>query len=170
MCACYSSEIVDRLASYTAKRVDAHNAKRNLHVDTNPVTAADIEVSCQAYWWANKMAEEEFFDHAYGDDRPSDQGENLAKSASWGRIHAELVPEIGWYDEEEPNYNYATGGSNGGVIGHFTQMVWRETTEIGCAERKIQRENAWNYTYSVCRYNPTGNWIGEYTEQVGDLK
>ena len=115
------------------------------------------------------MAVEEFFAHEDREDRDG-LGENLAMSASWGRIHAELVPEIGWYDEEEPNYNYATGGSNGGVIGHFTQMVWKETTEIGCAERTRQRDNGWTYTYSVCRYNPTGNWIGEYTEQVGDLK
>ena len=114
------------------------------------------------------MAVEEFFAHEDREGR-NGLGENLAYSASFGRIHSELVPEIGWYDEEEPNYNYATGTSNGGVIGHFTQMVWKDTEEIGCAERTRQRDDGWTYTYSVCRYNPTGNWIGEYTEQVGDL-
>ena len=109
------------------------------------------------------------WEHAPREIRPG-QGENLAYSASFG-MERELIPEIGWYDDEEPNYDYATGSSsNGGVIGHFTQMVWRETTEIGCAERKITRENGWDYTYSVCRYTPPGNWLGEYTEQVGDLK
>jgi len=33
---------------------------------------------------------------------------------------SEMTPEIGWYEEEEPHYNYRTGRSNGGVIGHFT--------------------------------------------------
>ena len=42
-------------------------------------------------------------------------------SGSWDAWQQRVyTPEIGWYDNEEPNYNYATGQSNGGVIGHFT--------------------------------------------------
>jgi hypothetical protein len=37
-----------------------------------------------------------------------------------------------WYSGEEPNYNYNTG-SGSGVIGHFTQVVWRSSTTVGCA-------------------------------------
>jgi hypothetical protein len=103
---------------YTAQRVDAHNAKRSLHVDTNPVTA-NLDIACQALFWADILAEEERWEHAPSEIRPN-QGENLAMSASFGMADNELIPEEGWYDEEEPNYNYATGSTNGGVIGHFT--------------------------------------------------
>ena len=24
-------------------------------------------------------------------------------------------------------------GFDGGVVGHYTQMIWRDTTEVGCA-------------------------------------
>lgn len=36
-----------------------------------------------------------------------------------------------WYSEIK-DYNFATGNSNGGAIGHFTQVVWKTTTKIGC--------------------------------------
>ena len=43
----------------------------------------------------------------------------------------------GWYTEEEVNYDYNTGTSkNGGVIGHFTQVVWKSSKQIGCALAK----------------------------------
>ena len=91
-------------------------------------------------------------------------------SGSWDAWQQRTyTPEIGWYDNEEPNYNYATGQSTGGVIGHFTQMVWKNSTELGCGERRIRRGNM-NYTYSTCRYSPPGNWRGQNTSQVGDLK
>jgi hypothetical protein len=31
-----------------------------------------------------------------------------------------------WYDEE-PDYNYENPGDSTGVVGHFTQMVWKNT-------------------------------------------
>ena len=42
--------------------------------------------------------------------------------------------------------------------GHFTQMVWKTTTEIGCAVGK--RKDIPGYIV-VCRYNPPGNVIGQ---------
>jgi hypothetical protein len=37
-----------------------------------------------------------------------------------------------WYDEvTNPGYNFETGGFSGGT-GHFTQLVWKGTTELGC--------------------------------------
>ena len=34
--------------------------------------------------------------------------------------------------------------------GHFTQMAWAETTEIGCAVQNCPNQGS----YLVCRYNP----------------
>lgn len=111
------------------------------------------------------MAVNDAWGHAPSSERP-DQGENLAMSGTTG-TPGELVPEIGWYDNEEIYYDYSTGdfistAPPNAQIGHFTQMVWDETTTIGCGESQIRRGN-WNYTYSVCRYSPPGNWWGQYT-------
>jgi hypothetical protein len=40
-------------------------------------------------------------------------------------------------------------------VGHYTQMVARRTTRVGCAIRSSR-----NWDYLVCRYNPPGNVDG----------
>ena len=73
----------------------------------------------------------------------------------------------GWYYKEEPNYNYSTGKSkNGGVIGHFTQVVWKSTTLIGCAVATGTYLAYQNSYYVCCNYFPAGNYIGEYVQNV----
>ena len=82
----------------------------------------------------------------------------------------EYIPEKGWYEGEIDYYDYETGdfvdnAPANAQIGHFTQMVWDDTTNIGCGESRIERDGWW-YLYSTCRYNPPGNFRGRYTEHV----
>ena len=41
--------------------------------------------------------------------------------------------ETMWYDDQIGNYRYSDGTSTGGDIYAFTQVIYDETTEIGCA-------------------------------------
>ena len=41
-------------------------------------------------------------------------------------------------------------------VGHYTQMVWKGTTRLGCAVRKGRK---WDFL--VCRYSPPGNVVGQ---------
>jgi len=63
-----------------------------------------------------------------------------------------------WY-EEKNIYDYA---SNSCIAGqdceHYTQLIWEETTEVGCGKAAIGTQNA---TVIVCQYNPPGNIAGE---------
>jgi hypothetical protein len=76
----------------------------------------------------------------------------------------------GWYDElTEGQYNYATGESdNFGVIGHFTQVVWKGSTYVGCGYNASCNNMFPGYynTAVVCRYGLPGNWVGEYQKNV----
>ncbi|ORY55850.1 SCP-like extracellular protein [Pseudomassariella vexata] len=84
-------------------------------------------------------------------------GENLALGCSnatscveaWGNERDE-------YDFGNPDFSEATG--------HFTQLVWKTTTDVGCSAR-ICGDAGW---YLVCEYWPRGNIIGEFREEVGD--
>ena len=66
-----------------------------------------------------------------------------------------------WYSEEE-NYDYNTGKSKGGVITHFTQVVWKGSTQLGMATAVSVGKTF----YTVARYSPVGNTIGEFTANV----
>ena len=42
-------------------------------------------------------------------------------------------------------------------IAHYTQMVWKGTTHVGCAMHRAQS----GWTYLICRYSPPGNVDGK---------
>lgn len=62
-----------------------------------------------------------------------------------------------WYNEVQ-YYDYNTGDTTivGEPVGHFTQVVWKDTTEIGCAVAYCENLNQ-RYFY-VCDYSPWGNF------------
>jgi pathogenesis-related protein 1 len=41
------------------------------------------------------------------------------------------------------------------ACGHYTQLVWRETTSLGCGSARCGNGEVW-----VCHYNPAGNING----------
>ena len=62
----------------------------------------------------------------------------------WGRESADFQVEA----------NTCTPGK---TCGHYTQIVWRSTREVGCAVRVCAaKDQIW-----VCQYRPAGNFIGE---------
>ena len=100
--------------------------------------------------WANRCV----FEH-----RPGDLGENLAMGTSGAFPPASHVQR--WYDEIS-SYDYATGQSRDGQpIGHFTQIVWRTTTLVGCAVATCSGQDL-----LVCNYSPAGNLTGTYRQNV----
>ena len=70
-------------------------------------------------------------------------------------------PEL-WYSEvdavravrDNPNLYFDAGG-------HFTAMVWKSTTHLGCASKKCG-----DRIIQACHYRPAGNMLGEYATNV----
>lgn len=51
------------------------------------------------------------------------------------------------------------------IYSHFTQVVWNNSRELGCA--RVACENWDNHAYySVCQYDPPGNVQGEFNQNV----
>ncbi|MDH5655811.1 MAG: CAP domain-containing protein, partial [Spirochaetia bacterium] len=40
-------------------------------------------------------------------------------------------------------------------IGHYTQLIWKQTTHVGCGQVECKRN-----LIVVCNYNPAGNMVG----------
>jgi hypothetical protein len=72
-------------------------------------------------------------------------------------------PVDSWY-EEIKDYSFARSDYIKGT-GHFTQVVWKNTTDVGFG---IASGNGANY--GVANYYKAGNFQGEFKENVPKLK
>lgn len=121
--------------------LDSHNEKRADH------GADALEWSDELYQYAAAYASN--YDcsgnlkHSGGK-----YGENLAVGFASGPKAVEA-----WYSEGE-NYDYSSASS----FDHFTQIIWKSTTKLGCAYKDCSAEN-WG-KYVICSYDPAGNMIG----------
>jgi len=145
--------------------LERHNKDRRRHGAKDLVTNQDLVDIAQIC--ADRNAARDKIDHDCAESE--DYGENLAWSMdSEGSPPPDEKTAVedgytGWYKENK-NYDYNTGKSKGGVIGHFTQIVWKGTTQLGCAYAK--NEDAASAVVG-CVYNPPGNYGGKYKTNVG---
>lgn len=51
---------------------------------------------------------------------------------------------------------------NPSAVGHFTQLVWKETEKVGVG----MATSAKGHVYIVCNYDPPGNVIGQFAKNV----
>jgi len=82
-------------------------------------------------------------------------GENMFFSSN-ERSWSEAIQS--WYDEVQ-DFQHGVGSVNGGVVGHYTQVVWYRSNEVGCAMSHCPNEAPFKYFY-VCQYCPAGNMGG----------
>jgi hypothetical protein len=132
-----------------------HNAAREAHdapaLRWNPALAADAEA------YARRMAAAGVLQHDAQDGRPERQGENLFAGTRGAYSYAEMAG--GWIEERRDFHPGAfPANSRSGDwtdVGHYTQMVWPETREVGCAVASNAQDD-----FLVCRYLPAGNVMG----------
>jgi hypothetical protein len=101
--------------------------------------------------WADQLSKTGKFEHRSGGG--SGLGENLAAGSMTPTALVDM-----WCDEQS-QYNPQTGQCvNGGMeCYHFTQVVWRNTSEVGCGLASHPRYGK----VLVCNYNPPGNFRGQ---------
>ncbi|KAJ3887050.1 CAP domain-containing protein [Lentinula edodes] len=89
-------------------------------------------------------------------------GENLAAAAPQG---ISVQQGVSMWMAEASQYNYSNPTFSSST-GHFTQVVWKSTTSVACAIATCNFLG--NGTgYLVCRYDPPGNYLGQFAQNVG---
>jgi hypothetical protein len=145
-----------RLTSLDERLLAAHNRERT--AAGIPALAWDPELSAEAASWGRELAASGEFEHDPDVDDEDPQGENL-----WAGTRGAYAPEEmvgGWIEEKKlfrpgrfPE-NSATGDF--ADVGHYTQLMWRESDRVGCALAEGAEEDV-----LVCRYRTAGNDVGE---------
>ena len=126
-------------SNYGELGLGKHNELRAPHC--SPALVWSDRVAASAQMWADKLASEGC-DLVHDDDSP--YGENLAVG------HSNMNEAIqDWYNEKK-DYDHDAGQFSPGT-GHYTQVVWKGSKELGCGEAMCQ--NGWEgQKVYVCRY------------------
>jgi len=131
----------------------AHNTVRAQH-GASPLTWSN-DAASKAQEWANNCQ----FKHSGGSLGPF--GENLAAGTGSGYTIDSAITswtnEVSQYDSSNPQPS------------HFTQVVWKATTQVGCAVQDCSGIFAASFGlahFYVCEYSIQGNVIGEFAENV----
>ncbi|XP_035237011.1 peptidase inhibitor 16-like [Anguilla anguilla] len=97
-----------------------------------------------------------------------DLGENLY--ATSGPFNASKAI-TGWY-LEHLDYSYHNDSCpEDKLCGHYTQVVWAETTLVGCSTHLCEKVVGLTFTgvtMLVCDYSPAGNVLGELPYEEGE--
>jgi uncharacterized protein YkwD len=155
---------VDRLPRPTRPETDlvlrrtmlvAHATTRAL-VGVPPLLWSE-ELAESARLHAEELAASGAFSHEGRFAAPRGVGENLWMGTHGGFTYTEMVGA--WMAEAQDYVSAPTPHfSRTGLwkdVGHYTQMVWRGTTHVGCAVAKGAADDV-----LVCRYAPAGNVLG----------
>jgi Cysteine-rich secretory protein family len=137
--ASYTTEsvLVDSILNSTNIFRDQHNATPLMWNSSLADAASSWASNCQ-------------FEHSGG---PT--GENLAIG------YPDMASAIDAWGNERDLYDFngPTGFSE--ETGHFTQLVWKATTSLGCAASDCSGKNSLKGFLVVCEYSPSGNVVGQ---------
>ena len=147
-----------------------HNERRSNEFTDSPLSySLDLEKEAQAY--ADVLAKNGKQEHD-PDNAKNGYGENLFAHSTDKNIRIGEAM-LQWYDEEKKIYTYETNECNTSKIqlindaqatcGHYTQVVWQETKEVGCATAVYEDVNSSYYGGSVyvCKYTKAGNVVNQ---------
>ncbi|KAM9857794.1 Golgi-associated plant pathogenesis-related protein 1-like isoform 1-T2 [Aulostomus maculatus] len=131
-------------ASFQQEFLQTHNTYRQKH-GAEPMKL-NSELSAAAQEWANYLLSKAVLEHSKTSD-----GENIFNM--WSSAPLKLTGKEAvdsWYSEIK-DYDWSNPGFSSNT-GHFTQVVWKESTELGVG---MAADN--NKVFVVGQYRPAGN-------------
>jgi hypothetical protein len=143
-------------ADFNARLLLAHNIERaRIGV---PALGWDPALAVDARVWAEELAASGRFEHSPDEAGKPLQGENL-----WAGTPRAFAPEamVGLWAAEKADYRpglFPNNSRSGDVehVGHYTQLIWRNSRRVGCATAVGREEE-----FLVCRYSEAGNVTGQ---------
>ena len=142
--------------TFCLEALESHNKFRTLH--HVPPLKLNKELCSIAENYAKTLATKlQCLQHSKNTYKGQELGENLY--GCYGMEATGLEVSKHWYDEIK-KYNFNGDWQSG--CGHFTQMVWKETEEVGFGKWKDKG----GHIYVVANYFPAGNYLGCFKYNV----
>lgn len=150
----------------SSEMIDAHNTVRSQH--KLPGLKWSNKLASYAQQWADLQKSS---NGCRAKHRPNpgqsnqEYGENLywASAITWPDGKKEMQKTsaqdvVKHWASEKQFYNHSSNSCQAGKIcGHYTQIVWKNSTEVGCGIAVCaDKSQLW-----VCNYNPSGNYSGQ---------
>ncbi|WP_432721359.1 CAP domain-containing protein [Jeongeupia wiesaeckerbachi] len=153
------------LSPFALDMLEQHNRVRRAEnaglADLN--WSADLAAFAQD--WANQSASNNQclnLVHRSGSNRNLNgqvTGENLSafgSSSPYSGFQDTPAGVVGRWAAERADWNFSSAQCRAGAVcGHYTQIVWRDTTAVGCGQARCSQSEVW-----VCNYLPAGNISG----------
>jgi hypothetical protein len=143
-------------ADFNQRLLAAHNSERAAM--GVPPLAWNAGLAADARVWANQLAATGRFEHSPDEPGEEPQGENL-----WAGTPRAFSPEamVRLWSTEKRDYRpgvFPNNSRSGDVenVGHYTQLIWRASRQVGCASAVGRNEE-----FLVCRYSEAGNVVGQ---------
>jgi len=152
--------------SYQSAVLYNHNIHRSNHSVSSVEWSADLESS--AYTLASRCVYQHDTTIAGGG-----YGQNIGYGVEAGDIGVMITNLM--YNDEIEFFPTPYGASDPSMTdfdkwGHFSQLVWKATTHVGCATVTCNSlgnvDSSSALPFTVCNYSPVGNVAGQYGENV----
>lgn len=150
-------------SDFAREMISAHNTIR---ISASPTPNPALPV----LMWSNSVAATA---QAWADQCQFQHNPNLGNLKLGENIAAEAPPRQtatagvvqGW-GAEASFYDYGINScAPGKQCGHYTQIVWRSTTQLGCATKECDKNSPFpgfpKWQFWVCNYSPPGNFSGQ---------
>jgi hypothetical protein len=143
-------------AKVLAGRLLAAQNKERLSLKIAPLTWSET-LAAHAREWAKVLAARAVLEHSPSAARLG-EGENLWSGTAGEYSIEEMIQS---FLEERALFKRAifpkvSSTGNWHDVGHYTQIIWQNTRQVGCAIESNAQDD-----YLVCRYAEPGNVVGE---------
>lgn len=131
-------------ASFKQEFLNTHNTYRAQH--STPALSLNSNMCQEAQTWANHLLRQNTLMHSNTSD-----GENIYAFSSSAPVKLTGREAVStWYNEMK-NYSWSRPGYSGNT-GHFTQVLWKDSRELGVGMATDGKR-----AFVVGQYRPAGN-------------